>query len=285
MLPTQTNLAIQTDILPTQNIGVLDQNPPPIYSLLSNSNSPNSAKQNRRKKTMKLDETMPVMINPQITRMASGVTFIPPHLHRSTIPLETIPSFVSSGLINGPLRPYRVCFEPNTYDANNNINHNQMPSISMSLNPSLPTQIQKTSTTPWSNESSLSAVNTNSMSHIMTKSQFFGVNRFLNNNINERTISIPSPQHNGYHLNPSFTSTEQGSIFSHSHPIPSSLSSISTTSIPAVKPKRSKNKLLKSWHIYYPLQSILKGHNRRLLSNYNNCNNEPLQFLLLKHSP
>jgi hypothetical protein len=235
MLPTYTDLAIQTDILPTQNIGLLDQSQPQIYSLLADSNNPIQMKQPRRKRTTKLDETMPVMVNPQITRTA-GVTFVAPH-HHSTIPPKAMPSFVSTHFRNGHTVPFRVYLDHESYGANN-INNNQIQSLSMPLNPSLPIQARQTPT--WFN-GSLPAVHTNSMPQLVTKPQFLGFNRFLNNNINERTVSAPSSQQNGYkHLDSSLTSIDQGSLLSPSHSLSSPLSSISASDVPSVKPKRSK---------------------------------------------
>jgi len=239
MLPTQANLATQTDILPIQNIGLLDQNQPQIYSLLANSNSPTSTKKPRRKKTTKLDETMPVVINPQITRTPTGVTFAPSH-HRSTTLPEPIPSFVSTRLINGHALPFRFCLEHNSYDANNNINNNQSPSHTIPFNSLLLAQVRQTPA--WPNDS-LPVVNTNLMPQLVTKSQPFSLNRLLNNHINERPVSVPSLQQNEYkHLNSSFTITDQGSLLSHSNSLSSPAASISASDVPLVKPKRSKKK-------------------------------------------
>jgi hypothetical protein len=246
MLPTQVNSAVQTDILPTQNIGLLDQSQPQIYSLLANSNSPTSKKQSRRKRTAKLNETKPVMVNPQITRTPTGVTFAA-RPYRSRIPPESIPSFASTRLVHGHTIPLSLYLEHNLYDANNNINNNQIPSLSISLNPSLPPQAQQNPT--WSNDS-LPVVNTNSIPQLVTKPPLFGLNRSLNNNINERTGLVPSPQQNEYtHRSSPFTFTDQGSLLSHSHSLPLPLSSIVASNVPSVKPKRSKKKIVASRHV------------------------------------
>jgi hypothetical protein len=237
MLPTQASFAIQTDILPTQNIGLLDQNQPQVYSLLESSNGPIPTKQPRRKKTTKLDETIPVRINPQIARTSTGITFTGPH-HRSRTPPEPIPPFVSTGLINGHTVPFRFYLGHNSYDANNNINHHQISPLSIALNPSLPAQAQQIP--KWSNES-LPIVNTNSMLQSVTKSQLFQLNQLINNSISDTTMFIPSPPQNEYkHLNSALTFTDQGSLLSHSHSFPSPTSSISASDVPVVKPKRSK---------------------------------------------
>jgi hypothetical protein len=228
MLPVQGNSPIQTNILPTQNIGLLDQNQPEVYSILTDANSLSSTKKPRRNKAMKLDEAIPVMINPQITRNSTGFTFAAPH-HRSVIPPESISSFLSTHLINDPTLQFRFYIE-NSYDANNNINHHQIPSLAMSLNSSSPAQTQQTST--WSNDS---------MPQLVAQSQLFGVNRLLNNNICERTVSVPSTQRNiSKHLHPSMTFIDQGSLLDHSHSLPIPLSSISASAVPLAKPKRSK---------------------------------------------
>jgi len=186
-----------------------------------------------------VDETKPVMINPQITRTHTGVAFAAPP-YRSTILPESIPSFASTRLVNGRTIPFSLYLEPNLYDANNNINTHQIPSLSMSLNPSLPTQAQQN---PTRSNDSLPVVNTNSTSQLVTKPPLFRLNRSLNNNINERTGLVLSPQQNEYtHRNSPFTFTDQGSLPSHSDSLPLPLSSIGTSNVPSVKPKRSKKK-------------------------------------------
>ncbi len=223
MLPnTQKSLAIQTDILPTQNIGLLDQNEPKIYSLLANSSSPNSTKKSRRKKPTKLDETMPVMINPQITRTPIGVTLTTSHYRSTPLP-EPISSYVAARLLSDHRLPFRLCLDHNACDTNNNINSNQIPSITMSLNPSLPVQVQQSPTF------ASPIVNTNSIPQLVTKSQLLGVNQSLDNTMNERIVPIPSLQQNAQnYLQSLFTLTDQGSRLSHS------------PSVPLVKSKRSK---------------------------------------------
>ncbi|CAF3961658.1 unnamed protein product [Rotaria sordida] len=255
MLPTQENIAIQTDILPTQNIGHLDQNQPQVYSLLSDSKSPSSIKKPRRKKTTKLEETIPVMLNPQITRTPTGITFGAPyhhhhHHHSMTLP-ESIPSFVSAPLINGHTLPFRLLIEHDSYDANNNINHNEISSLSMSLNSSVSVQTQQSP--PWSNDS-VRVINSNSMSQMIAESQLVGLNRILNNKIDERTVSMCSTQQNEYkYLSPSFTYSRQESPISHFHPIPSSLSS---THVSAVAPTKPKNKHPKRLDSRSPIEQL-----------------------------
>jgi hypothetical protein len=237
MLSTQVNSAIQTDILPTQNIARLDQTQPQIYSLLANTNSPSSTKPPRRKKTTKVDDTIPVMINPQITRTPTGVAFDSPY-HRSTIVPDSLAPLMSTCLLNGHPLPFRFHIDHNSYDANNNIHHNRVPSPSMSLNSSSSTQAQQISTWP---NGSLPGVNPNLLSQTVLRSQLFGINQLLNNNISERTVSGSSPKQNEYKPhNPTFSLTDQGSMLGHSHSLPSPLASASTSAVPPVKPKRSK---------------------------------------------
>ncbi|CAF3020251.1 unnamed protein product, partial [Rotaria sp. Silwood2] len=245
MLPTQENIAIQTDILPTQNIGHLDQNQPQVYSLLSSPNSPSSTKKPRRKKTTKLEETIPVMINPQITRTSTGVTFGAPHHHHSSMILpESIPSFVSTRFINGHTFPFRFFIEHDSCDANNNISQNQISSLSMSLNSSVSVQTQQNP--PWSNDS-VPVSSSNSMSQMVAEPQLFGSNQIINNKLEERAASAYSTQQNEYkYLNPSLTYSRQGSPISHSHTIPSSISSISASTIAPARPKNKYSKRLDS---------------------------------------
>ena len=237
MLPAQVNSAIQMDILPTQNIAILDQNPPQIYSILHNSNGPSPTKKPRQKKTPKLDETIPVMNNPHITRVPMGVPFDAPH-HRSSIVPDTITSLVTTRLLNGHPFPFRFLIDHNLYDANNNINHNRILSPSVSLSSSSPIQTQQIST--WPNEA-LQTVNTNLMSQLVTKQQIFGMNQLWNNSVNERTGPISSPRQNDYkHLDPNFMSTDQGSLLDPFHTLPLSSASASTSNARSAKPRRSK---------------------------------------------
>ena len=53
MLPTQDNSAIQTDVLPTQNIVLIDQKQPQIFSLLADANIPPPVKRHRQKEDNK----------------------------------------------------------------------------------------------------------------------------------------------------------------------------------------------------------------------------------------
>ncbi|CAF3800054.1 unnamed protein product, partial [Rotaria sp. Silwood1] len=253
MLPTQENIAIQTDILPTQNIGHLDHNQPQVYSILSGSNSSSSIKKPRRKKTTKLEETIPVMINPQITRTPTGVTFGMPHHRNNSMTLpESIPPFVSTRLINGHTLPFRVFIEHDSYDANNNINNNHISSLSMPLNSSVSVQTEQNP--PCFNDS-VPVTNSNSMSQMVLESQLFGLNRIPDNRTDERTASVCSRQSNEYkHLNPSFTYKRQGSPITHSHTIPSSSSSISAST--TIAPTRTKNKYTKRLDSRTPIEQL-----------------------------
>lgn len=215
MLRTQETLAIQTDVLPTQNIGHLDQNQPQIFSLLSGSNNSTSIRKPRRKKNTKLEEAIPVMINPQITRTPTGVTFGAPLNHSVTLP-ESLSPIVSTRLINSQTIPLRFYIEHDSYDANNNINHNQNQSLPIPLTTSVSVQTQRTST--WPNEF-ISDANSNSLPQLITESQFLKLNQLLNSRIDEAASVICATKQN-----------------EHKHIIPSSLSIMTTA-----KPTRSKN--------------------------------------------
>ncbi|CAF2065883.1 unnamed protein product [Rotaria magnacalcarata] len=240
MLPTQEGFAIQTDILPTQNIGHLERNQPQVYSLLSSSTSCSSIKKPRRKKTTKLQETIPVMINPQITRTSTGVTFGAPHHHSTTIP-ESISPFVSARLLNSHPLPVRFFIEQDSCDSNNNINHNQTPSLSIPLTSSVSVQTQQNPS--WSNDF-VSVMNSNALSQMVAESQLFGLNRIFNNKIDEKTASACSTQHNDYkHLSPSFTITPKESPINHFHTIASPLSSVSPTKSKHKQTKRQDSRI------------------------------------------
>ncbi|CAF3339215.1 unnamed protein product [Rotaria socialis] len=226
MLPTQESFAMQTDILPTQNIGHLEQNQPQVYSLLASSTSSSSIKKPRRKKTTKLQETIPVMVNPQITRTSTGVTFGAPHHHSTTIP-ESISPFVSARLLNSHPLPVRFFIEQDSCDSNNNINHSQTSSLSIPLTSSVSVQTQQNPS--WSNNF-VSVMNSNALSQMVAESQLFGLNRLFNNKIDEKTASACLTQHNDYqHISPSLTISRKESPINHFHTIPSPLSSVSPT--------------------------------------------------------
>jgi hypothetical protein len=225
MLPTQITIP------PTQNIGLLHESQPQVYSLLASPNNPPFGKQHRRKKTSQLDDTIPVTINPQITRTHMGVTFAASH-PPSTIMSESIPSFVSARPRNSNTVPLRVYLKPDLYDANNNINHNQTPPFSASLNSPIPSQTQQS---PVRSNEPLSPITANLMSQTTAQQQLSELNRLINNH--ERTTPVPSTQKTEYDsLIRSLIFTNQGSLFTHSHSFPSPLAS----TIPLQKPKRSK---------------------------------------------
>jgi hypothetical protein len=240
MLPTQVNSAIQTDVFPTQNIGLIEQKQPQIYSLLADANTPSPTKKRRRKKTTKLDETIPVMINPHITRAAMGAVFDAPH-YRSTIIPDSIPSSIPTCLSNGHSLPLRFFSDSNSYDANNNINHSRIPSPSVSLNSSSQTPAQQISA--WHNDT-LSVANANLMPQIGTRTLPFRMNQLLNNNTGERIVAASSPHQNEHkHLNSNFMVTDQGSLLGPSYSVPTLAASVSTSAVPQKKPKRSKQKI------------------------------------------
>ena len=236
MLSTQAGVGTQTDILPVQSIELGDRNQPQIFSLLPSSNSPNSVKKPRRKKPTKLDDSIPVVINPQITRTSTGVSINTSH-HCSTSMPEPISSFVAKPrTLNDHSLSFRVCIDHNIYDANNNINNNQIPPGTMPLHPSLPTQVQQTLVY------SSPMVNGNPQS--ISKSQMFGVNQLLTHHFNERVMTIPSFQQNEYnYLHSSFTLTDEGSLVARTPSVPSSASPISASEVRSAKSKRSKKNL------------------------------------------
>ena len=205
MLPTKTSLALQTDILPTQNIGHIDQNQPQIYSLLENSDSPIPTKKPRRRKPTNLDGTFPMTINPQKTGIPTGIT-LTTHVHQRSVSLpDSMSSLIATRFVNDQRFPFRLCLNPNACDANNNIHSNDIPTITMSVNTPFSTQVQQIPTYA-------SSVNS-------TKSTLIGVNQSLDN-----TESISSLQRNS-----SFGLVDQGSQLSQP-----------PSSILPVKPKRSK---------------------------------------------
>lgn len=226
-MSAQADLNIPTDLLPTQNIGLLDQNQPQIYSLLAHTNNPTPTKQVRRRKASNSNEKMPVIVNPRITATPRNVAFAAPQ-YISSIPQETMPTCGSTRYINGHRIPLSLYLDRNSYDTNNNINHTLIPALSLPLNPSLPMHTQRMPT--WVHSSFPS---------IQTKVQHFEVTRSLNNNVNERTMSVPLTQQNEYnHFNPSLTFVDQGSLSNHS--LSSSAPSSVTSEESTVKPKRSK---------------------------------------------
>jgi hypothetical protein len=209
MLPTKTSLAIQTDILPTQNIGLIDQNQPQIYSLLGNSDSPIPTKKPRRKKPTDLDRTIPVTMNPQKTGISNGITFTT-HLHQHSVSLQdSMSSFITTRLVNDQRLPFRVRFKHDAYDANNNIHSNEIPTLTMSVNTPYSTQVQQIPTYAF-------PVNN-------TKSPLIGVNQSLDHTVNKTTMSISSLQQSNL-----FALADQGSQLNH------------PPSVLPVKPKRSK---------------------------------------------
>lgn len=235
MLSTQVDLGPQTDILPTQNIGLLDQNQPRIYSLLENTNSPTTSTKHRRKKAAKFDITTPVVVNPQITRAPRHINFAAPY-QRSSIPSGAVSPFVSARHINGHEIPIRLYLGHPSYDDNNNINNNQQ-TLPLSFYHSLPIQAQQIP--PWLN-GSLPILHTNSIPDLIKKSQLFELNRSVNNNMNERTVSIPLSQQNEHkHPNQSLTFIDQGSLLNHTQFLPSPVSDV-----PTIKQKRSKKRII-----------------------------------------
>ena len=168
-----------------------------------------------------------------------GAAFDGPH-HRSTIIPNSIASSIPTRLSNGHSLPWRFVLDSNSYDANNNINHNRIPSPSVPLNSSSQTQAQQISA--WHNDT-LPVANANLMPQIDTRSQPFAMNQLLNNNTDGRIVAVSSPQQNEYkHLNTNFTLTDQGSLLDPSYSAPKLAASVSTSDVPQKKQKRSKQK-------------------------------------------
>ena len=225
MLSAQESLAIQRNKLSTQNVGPLDQNQAQVYSSLSNSNYPPSIRKSRRKRNAKLEEAIPVTINPQLAKTTSGVTFTEPNPYLTTLS-ESIPSLTSTHLINAHNFPCNFHIECDPYDANNSINHNQISALSIPRGSSLPAQIPQHLT--YSNNSS-SVINSNSLTEMIPKSQYPGLHRKLKDNIDELTPFIHPTHQNDYkQLEPLFLLVHQASTENHTPSLPLSSSSLST---------------------------------------------------------
>ncbi|CAF3570082.1 unnamed protein product [Adineta steineri] len=229
MLPTQT------EILPAKNIELQDQKQPEVYSLLTDTNKDPVTKKPRRRKPTKLNEVVPVMINPHITRSPGGVTFLAPH-HRFIRTQESIPSFVST---NDPRRLLGLYLD-NSYDSNNSLNHNQTTPPSMPFNSRSPVPTQQTFAR--SNDS-LSVAHANFIPQMIAQSQLYEINRFLHNHAGERTVTL-SPEHQDFykHYYPSYTFTDQESLLDYSQSRLTPPSSTPISKISPVKPKRKYSK-------------------------------------------
>ena len=236
MLPTQVAVALQTDALPGNSLERVDQNQPRVFSLLPGSNGPNSRNKPRRKRLPKLKDSVPVMINPQISRSSLGVTLFTSH-YRSTSTPESVSSFVDKGVIDDQSPSSKLHVDYNTYDANNNnINNHQIPSMVTHLNssPILPS-VQQTSIYP------SDAAEMNSKSQSIPVRQTLTVNQLLPNNLTGRSVSIPSLQENEHnHLQSSFTLIDEGCLLGQPPSTFSSTTPISASETQPIKLKRSK---------------------------------------------
>ena len=236
MLPTQTAVAIQTEKLSAQSLGIVDQYQTQIFSLLSSANSPDPMKKPRRKKLAKSDDLIPVKINPQIIRTSRGVSLSMSHQRSTSMP-DFISSSAGTTVIDDPHLLPELRVDHNKYDANNNINNHQIPSSIGPSNSSILSQMPQTFMY-------LSKVaDTDSNPSSISRSQTLGGNQLFTDNLIERNVSAPSLRENApNYLQPPFTLTNQGSLLGLSSSIPSSLAPTFISETPLRKPTRSKKK-------------------------------------------
>ncbi|UJR10292.1 hypothetical protein I4U23_014498 [Adineta vaga] len=232
MLPLQANSAVQAGMLPTRNNGLQDQSQPQIYSLLTDTHYSPLGTKPRRKKPTQLNETIPVVINPQISRGSAGMT--------STTP-QSLPFFLPTQHIDDSQRYFKL-FTNNSCDTNGSTtSHKQKSSFPIPLNCSSPFQSQRNSIQ--TNESTL-ITNANSVPRIMTQSAFCEYESFLGNHLNAKTLPLPSTQNNIYkHIYPQLLYVDQNlREVDRRHSLPRPLTSIS---VPPVVSKKTKRKYSK----------------------------------------